>query len=206
MVQGWDAWVSKFEILRSLTSVQEESAGSARIASSVQPSFLCPVFSSWTVSCAPCLPGFSQESHPIAGFSTNICERKWKLGMISHAYPFPFSYRTSETRWTGTVFSLPHAKSSLKRFSLILRNSGRSPEPEGILPSWHMSRLSLKRVTGVQRTRWSAALLSKTQELLTNYEGKGWSRGSIWEDTSMERVETYRDLGKVQGYFIVFVS
>lgn len=58
----------------------------------------------------------------------------------------------------------------------------------------------------MQRTRWSAALPSKTQELLTNYEGKGWSRGSIWEDTSMERVETYRDLGKVQGYFIVFVS
>ena len=29
---------------------------------------------------------------------------------------------------------------------------------------------------------------------------------AVYEDTSMERVETYRDLGKVQGYFIVFVS
>lgn len=64
----------------------------------------------------------------------------------------------------------------------------------------------------MQRTRWTAALLSKTKELLTNKRVRSEVGGPlgrvlvVYEDTSMERVETHRASGKVQGYFIVFVS
>ena len=60
---------------------------------------------------------------------------------------------------------------------------------------WHISCLSPNWVTSVQRTRWTAALLSKTKELLTNTEGEEWSGGPlervlvVYEDTSVERVE-----------------
>lgn len=64
---------------------------------------------------------------------------------------------------------------------------------------WHISCLSLNLVTTVQRIRWTAALLSKTKELLTNNEGEEWSGGSTGDGVGSLWGHFYGEGGDSQG-------